>query len=57
MSVNSNVPNTGKKPRDPDMVNAEIAMRRAVQKLRERARQAGTTVVVLKNGKIVEERP
>lgn len=46
-----------KKSRDPDMISAEIAIKRAVRKVREQARKDGTTVVVLKDGKIVEERP
>jgi LDH2 family malate/lactate/ureidoglycolate dehydrogenase len=44
------------KKRDPDLIGAEAAMKRAARKARERARQAGIGVVVMKNGKIVEER-
>ena len=47
--------NKGKK-RDPDLAAAEVAMKRAAQKARERARQAGSGVAVLRDGKIVEER-
>lgn len=45
------------KERDPDMINAETALKRAAQRARQRARQAGIGVVVMKDGKIVEERP
>jgi hypothetical protein len=44
------------KKRDPDLVAAEVAMKRAAQKARERARQVGSGVAVLRDGKIVEER-
>jgi len=46
----------GGKERDPDLINAEIALKRAALKARERARQAGIGVIVLKDGKIIEER-
>ena len=46
---------TSKKKRDPDLVNAEIALKRAAQKAREFARKAGTSVVILKDGEITEE--
>ena len=45
------------KKRDPDFINAEIAMQRAALKARERAKRSGTGVVVVKDGDIVEERP
>jgi hypothetical protein len=41
--------------RDPDFIKAEIAMQRAAQKAREKAKRVGTGVMVLKQGKIVEE--
>ena len=44
------------KKRDPDLAAAEVAMKRAAQKARERARQVGSGVAVLKDGKIIEER-
>jgi hypothetical protein len=40
---------------DPDIVNSEIAMHRAAQLARRRAWQAGIRVIVMKDGKIVEE--
>jgi len=43
--------------RDPDLINAEVALKRAAQKARQRAGQAGIGVVVVQNGIIVEERP
>ena len=42
--------------RYPDFINAEIALKRAALKARELARQAGIGVVVLQDGKIIEER-
>jgi LDH2 family malate/lactate/ureidoglycolate dehydrogenase len=44
------------KKRDPDLAAAEVAMKRAAQKARERARQVGSGVAVLRDGKIVEDR-
>jgi LDH2 family malate/lactate/ureidoglycolate dehydrogenase len=46
----------GDKKRDPDLAAAEIAMKRAAVKARQKARQAGVGVVVWKDGRIVEER-
>lgn len=43
------------KDRDPDFINAEIALKRAAQKARKRAQQAGIGVFVMKEGRIVEE--
>ncbi len=45
-----------KKTRDPDIVNAEIAIKRAAKRAREKAKRIGAGVIVLKDGKIVEER-
>lgn len=42
--------------RDPDLAAAELAMKRAARKAREKARQVGAGVVVWKDGHIVEER-
>ncbi len=47
----------GVKKRDPDLVAAEIAMKRAAAKARQRAKQVGTGVVVWKDGRVVEEAP
>lgn len=51
--------NDGKKnqelQRDPDMVNADIALRRAAKRAREQARHAAGYVVIYQDGKIVEE--
>ena len=38
--------------RDPDFVNAEIALKRAAQKARLRASQAGIGVIVVQDGRI-----
>ncbi len=43
--------------RGSDLVNAEVAMKRAAIKAREFARISGTAVVFMKNGIIVEEYP
>ncbi len=45
------------KKRDPDFIKAEIALQRAAQKAREKARRTGAGVVVVKDGSMVEERP
>lgn len=45
------------KERDLDLINAEVALKRAAQKARQRAGQSGIGVVVVEDGKIVEERP
>ena len=45
-----------KKPRDPDLVGAEIALRRAAERVRRRAAETGSTVVVVKDGKVVWEK-
>lgn len=41
--------------RDPDLSNALIALRRAAKRAREQAMRAKNTVVVYRDGKIVEE--
>jgi hypothetical protein len=46
-----------KRKRDPDFINAEIALIRAAQKARLRALQAGVGVIVVQDGRIIEERP
>ncbi len=43
--------------RDPDLVNAELAMKRAAIKARDVARRTGTAVVVMENETIREEYP
>jgi DNA-binding XRE family transcriptional regulator len=43
--------------RDPDLDGADIALRRAVAKVRERAAQTGRPIVFLRDGKIVHEVP
>jgi hypothetical protein len=40
---------------DPDIVNSEFAMLQAAQLARRRAWQSGIGVIVMKDGKIVEE--
>jgi hypothetical protein len=46
-----------KRERDPDFVNTEIALKRAAQKARQRASQAGVGVIVMQDGWITEELP
>ncbi len=46
-----------KQKRDPDLVNAELAMKRAAIKARDVARLTGTAVVVMENEMIREEYP
>lgn len=56
MSSNkSNV--TNRTQRDPDLINAEVAMKRAAIKARKLAQMSGTAVVTIKNGVINEEYP
>ena len=42
---------------DPDLVNAEIALKRAVRLVREEARRSGTALAYVKDGKLKIERP
>jgi len=42
---------------DADMQAAPAALLRAARRAREIARQTGTAVVVMRNGKLVEEHP
>jgi hypothetical protein len=44
------------KPRDPDLVGAEEAMRRAAKRARQRAAETTGSVAVYKDGKIVLEK-
>ncbi|MFH0878857.1 MAG: hypothetical protein V2A34_04015 [Lentisphaerota bacterium] len=57
MSSEKPIPTAGGKKRDPDFINAEIALKRAARKARQLAQQAGVGVIVLQDGKIIEERP
>ncbi|MEZ5584282.1 MAG: hypothetical protein R3F37_17395 [Candidatus Competibacteraceae bacterium] len=43
--------------RDPDLVNAEIALKRAALRAREKARQSGTDVAFYEDGIIKIEAP
>lgn len=49
--------NATKKLDDPDIRLAEVALRRAALKARERARRFGHGIIVYENGKIVEKIP
>ena len=42
---------------DPDITNALPALRRAARQARKLARQTGTEIVVIRNGKLVREVP
>lgn len=44
----------GIKYRDPDMIGAEAAMKRAALRARERAKQAGHGIAIWQNGQVVE---
>ena len=55
MSVSSTATNKSGKKRDSDFIKAEAAMQRAALKAREKAKRVGSGVVVLKEGRIVEE--
>ena len=41
--------NTKLKPRDPDLINAELAMKRATLKARKLAQKTGTAIVTMRN--------
>ena len=43
--------------RDPDLVNAEIALKRAARLVREEARRSGTALAYVKDGQLRIERP
>ncbi|AGF53663.1 unknown protein (plasmid) [Synechocystis sp. PCC 6803] len=49
--------NARNREEDPDILGSEKALRRAAQRARERAKQAGIGVIILKDGEIVEELP
>jgi hypothetical protein len=57
MSAKTTDSKTSAKARDPDLAKAEIAMQRTAQKAKDKARRIGTSIVVVKDGDIVEERP
>ncbi len=48
--------NTNGKPRDPDFVLAESAMKRAAERARKKAAVIGRGVFVFRDGKVVEVR-
>ncbi len=45
-----------REPRDPDLVGAAVAMRRAARRSRRRAAESTGSVAVFKDGKIVQEK-
>ncbi len=45
------------KARDPDLANAEVALKRAAIRAREIAIRTGTSVVYSINGNIIQENP
>jgi hypothetical protein len=49
--------NARNREEDPDILGAENALRRAGQRARQRAKQAGIGVIIFKDGQIVEEMP
>ncbi len=55
--MNSDEKETNMKQRTPDLINAEIAMKRAALKAREIAQKTGTAVVTSENEVIREEYP
>jgi hypothetical protein len=57
MSAKKIVADEKKEERDPDFINAEIALKRAAKQARLRAMHAGVGVIVLQDGRIMEERP
>lgn len=55
--MNAELDGRKKRKRDPDIAGAEAAFQRAVRRVRERAALNGRPIVVLRDGKIVEEIP
>ena len=55
MTVETSNKPSQKYQRDPDLVNAEIAMHRAARKAREIARKTGVPVVYIQDGEIRED--
>ena len=45
-----------KKPRDPDLVGAEVVLRRAAERVHRQAAETGSSVVVVRDGKVVWEK-
>lgn len=54
--MNSQNQKSTKKPRDPDLVGAEVALRRAAERIHRRAAETGSAVVVVRDGKVVWEK-
>lgn len=50
-----NTESSNQKKRDPDIAASEAALIRAGKLARKRARQAGVGVIIMKDGKIVED--
>ncbi|WP_035220039.1 hypothetical protein [Desulfatibacillum aliphaticivorans] len=50
-----NQESSNQKKRDPDIAASEAALIRAGKLARKRARQAGVGVIIMKDGKIVED--
>ena len=57
MTTQSINPHKKDKERDPDMAGIEPALKRAALRARERARQTGTKIIIMRGNKIVEEDP
>ena len=55
--TDSQASNTSRKSDDPDIRLAEIALKRAALKARERARRFGHGIIIYEDGKIVEKFP
>ena len=49
--------NASKKLDDPDIRLAEVALKRAALKARERARRFGHGIIIYENGKMIEKLP
>jgi hypothetical protein len=49
--------NASRKLDDPDIRLAEVALKRAALKARERARRFGHGIIIYENGKMVEKLP
>jgi hypothetical protein len=57
MTKEASSPKDKPKERDPDIAASEAALIRAGRRAREKARQAGVGVIIMRDGHIVEEFP
>ena len=57
MTIHQNTAESQSRKRDPDFIGADAALKRAALRARKKALSTGTRIVVVRNGKVVEEHP